>query len=67
VSGNSAAFIGSIPKDYDEGLGPVIFDYYAKVMAQRASAGPVNRVLETACGTGIVTRALRDASLMPIC
>ena len=61
MSGNSAAFIGSIPKDYDEGLGPIIFDYYAKVMAQRAAAGPINRVLETACGTGIVTRALRDA------
>jgi len=24
MSGNSAAFVGSIPKDYDEGLGPVL-------------------------------------------
>ena len=61
MSGNSAAFIGSIPKDYDQGLGPVIFADYARVMAQRAVAGPVSRVLETACGTGILTRALLDA------
>ena len=46
MSGNSAAFIGSIPKDYDQGLGPVIFADYARVMAQRAVAGPVSRVLE---------------------
>ena len=62
MSGNSAAFIGSIPKDYDQGLGPVIFADYARVMAQRAVAGPVSRVLETACGTGILTRALLDAA-----
>lgn len=61
MSGNSDAFVGSIPKDYDESLGPVIFADYAKVMAQRITAGQASRVLETACGTGIVTRALRDA------
>src|SRR5215472_4061207 len=61
MSGHSAAFVGSIPKDYDEGLGPVVFSYYATAMAQRVAAQPASRVLETACGTGIVTRALRDA------
>src|SRR5215472_5173497 len=61
MSGHSAAFVGSIPKDYDEGLGPVIFADYAVTMAQRVAAQPACRVLETACGTGIVTRALRDA------
>lgn len=60
MSGNSAAFVGSIPKDYDEGLGPVIFSDYAATMAQRAATQAASRVLETACGTGIVTRALRD-------
>jgi len=30
-------------------------------MAQHAVSGTTSRVLETACGTGIVTRALRDA------
>lgn len=61
MSGNSADFGGDIAKDYDEGLGPIIFIDYAAEMARRVAVGPTNRVLETACGTGIVTRALRDA------
>jgi ubiquinone/menaquinone biosynthesis C-methylase UbiE len=54
-------FVGSIPKHYDEGLGPVIFSDCAAEMARRAAALNPSRVLETAAGTGIVTRALRDA------
>ena len=61
MNGHSAAFVGTIPRDYDEGLGPVIFADYAVTMARRVAAQPASRVLETACGTGIVTRALRDA------
>jgi ubiquinone/menaquinone biosynthesis C-methylase UbiE len=61
MSGNSSAFTGSIPKDYDAGLGPIIFAHYAIAMAQHAVSGATSHVLETACGTGIVTRALRDA------
>jgi len=54
-------FVGSIPDHYDNGLGPVIFDAPAEIAARRvASMGP-SRVLETAAGTGIVTRRLRDA------
>jgi ubiquinone/menaquinone biosynthesis C-methylase UbiE len=60
MSGNSADFGGSIAKDYDAGLGPVIFKDYADEMARRAAMGNAERLLETACGTGIVTRALRD-------
>lgn len=60
MSGNSAAFVGSVPKDYDEGLGPILFAEYARTMAERVAAGRASRVLETACGTGIVTRQLRD-------
>jgi SAM-dependent methyltransferase len=41
-------------------MGPVIFTGYAADMARRAAAGLPARVLETAAGTGIVTRALRD-------
>lgn len=48
-------------KHYDSGLGPVIFATYAADVARRAAAGVTARVLETACGTGIVTRALLDA------
>jgi hypothetical protein len=38
MSGHSAAFVGRIPKDYDEGLGPVIFADYAVAIAQRVAA-----------------------------
>jgi SAM-dependent methyltransferase len=56
-----ASFTGSIPQYYDQGLGPVIFAGYAADIAQRVAAGRPARVLETAAGTGIVTRKLRDA------
>jgi len=58
---NDAAFVGSIPQHYDQGLGPMIFVDYAADIAQRVAAGNPERVLETAAGTGIVTRKLRDA------
>src|SRR5581483_10033812 len=55
-----AAFVGNIPQHYDQGLGPMIFVDYAADLARRAAAGQPARVLETAAGTGIVTRRLRD-------
>ena len=58
---NDAAFTGTIPNIYDQGLGPVIFEGYAADIAKRVAAGSPARVLETAAGTGIVTRNLRDA------
>jgi ubiquinone/menaquinone biosynthesis C-methylase UbiE len=51
-------FSGSIPSLYDRYLGPLIFEPYAQVLANRLSALHAERVLETAAGTGIVTRAL---------
>src|SRR4051812_29187661 len=51
-------FSGSIPSLYDRYLGPLIFEPYAQEVARRLSALNVQRVLETAAGTGIVTRAL---------
>lgn len=51
------AFAGAIPALYDRYLGPLIFEPYARDLAGRL-AGVEGRVLETACGTGIVTRAL---------
>src|SRR5688572_5125970 len=57
---DAAGFTGSIPHHYDEGLGPIIFVDYAVEMAKRAAACAPARVLETAAGTGIVTRKLRD-------
>jgi len=51
-------FAGSIPKIYDTHLVPLIFQAYADDLAQRLAARPVQRVLEIAAGTGVVTRAL---------
>ena len=51
-------FAGSIPEIYDTYLVPLILGAYASDLAQRvAQAGP-EQVLETAAGTGVVTRAL---------
>lgn len=61
MSNDAASFVGNIPQYYDQGLGPMIFVDYAADIAQRAAAGNPARVLETAAGTGIVTRKLRDA------
>jgi ubiquinone/menaquinone biosynthesis C-methylase UbiE len=57
---DAAAFVGSIPADYHRGLGPILFEPYAQETAARVAAFAPTRVLETACGTGIVTRRLRE-------
>ncbi len=56
-------FAGSIPALYDRHLGPLLFAPYARDLARRL-AGFRGRLLETAAGTGIATRALVD-SLAP--
>jgi ubiquinone/menaquinone biosynthesis C-methylase UbiE len=58
VSQNDKAFTGSIPDIYDEYLVPMIFESYAKDLAARVVARPVEDVLETAAGSGVLTRAL---------
>lgn len=55
------AFVGSIAQHYDDGLASFIFDDAAADLARRVAADAPQRVLETAAGTGILTRALRDA------
>ncbi|MBW8881194.1 MAG: class I SAM-dependent methyltransferase [Asticcacaulis sp.] len=55
-----SAFTGSIPQIYEAGMGPVLFNDFGDAMAARAAALKPKRVLETAAGTGIVTRKLRD-------
>src|SRR5215467_15632700 len=51
-------FAGSIPSLYDKYLGSVLFEPFADDLAKRLSKLSAGRVLETAAGTGIVTRAL---------
>ena len=57
---NHASFVGSIPQFYDRHLGPVIFEPYARDLARRLEVRPGLRVLETACGTGMLTRRLLE-------
>jgi SAM-dependent methyltransferase len=72
MASDDKAFTGSIPAIYEKYLVPLIFEDYAKDLArraatrlaQRAAEGAPQRVLEIACGTGVVTRAL-IAALAP--
>jgi ubiquinone/menaquinone biosynthesis C-methylase UbiE len=52
------AFAGSIPENYDRHMVPLIFAPYGDDMARRAASLSPNAVLETAAGSGVVTRAL---------
>lgn len=61
MTGTANQFVGSIPGNYDNGLGPNIFHDYAEDIARRAGASGAGNVLELAAGTGIVSRKLRDA------
>jgi ubiquinone/menaquinone biosynthesis C-methylase UbiE len=51
-------FAGSIPENYDRYMVPLIFAPYAEDLARRAASFSPGAVLETAAGTGVVTRAL---------
>ena len=53
-----AVFAGSIPAFYDRYLAPLLFEPYAADLARRLADLRSGRVLETAAGTGIVTRML---------
>jgi ubiquinone/menaquinone biosynthesis C-methylase UbiE len=59
--GSDTVFAGSIPELYDSHLVPLIFEPYALDLAGRVAARQPSRVLETAAGTGVVTRAMTRA------
>jgi SAM-dependent methyltransferase len=54
-------FAGSIPKIYETYSVPMIFAPYAEEIVRRLAPLSLSRVLETAAGTGVVTRALASA------
>jgi SAM-dependent methyltransferase len=56
-------FAGSIPEIYDCFLVPLIFEPYARDLAERLAKLNPRDVLETAAGTGVLTRAM--ASRVP--
>src|SRR4249920_27643 len=58
MSAGDKVFAGSIPENYDRYMVPLIFASYARDIARRAAALSPKAVLETAAGSGVVTRAL---------
>lgn len=54
-------FIGAVPASYDRLMVPLIFQPYADELARRARHLQPRQILETAAGTGVVTRALHEA------
>ena len=56
-------FAGSIPKLYEMYSVPLVFEPYAADLVNRLAPRSLSRVLETAAGTGVVTRVL--ASVLP--
>ena len=58
MSETDKVFAGSIPENYDRYMVPLIFEQYAADIAQRAASLSPSAVLETAAGSGVVTRAL---------
>jgi ubiquinone/menaquinone biosynthesis C-methylase UbiE len=55
---NDGIFTGSVPEIYDRYLVPLIFEFYAADLARRVAATKPRRVIETAAGTGVLTRAV---------
>jgi ubiquinone/menaquinone biosynthesis C-methylase UbiE len=51
-------FAGSIPELYDSLMVPLIFEPYARDLAERIATGTPQDILEIAAGTGVLTRAM---------
>lgn len=54
-------FKHATPSIYDKYMGPLLFEPFAKHVAERVRLVQPEMILETAAGTGIVTRAVRNA------
>lgn len=60
IPDKDAIFGGPIPENYDRYLGPSFFEPFADDIVARLEPRGLTNLLEIACGTGIVTRRLRD-------
>jgi len=58
MANSDKVFTGSIPKFYDTLMVPLIFETYATDLAELVAAFAPGAVLETAAGSGVVTRLL---------
>lgn len=63
---SDSSFTDDVARFYESTLVPLIFEPYAEDLASRAQVLEPNTILEVACGTGVVTRALASA-LPPVC
>lgn len=63
MAAEDTVFAGSIPEIYERFLVPLIFQSYARDLARRLAKAEPRNVLETAAGTGVLTRAI--ASCVP--
>ncbi|HEY0184926.1 MAG TPA: class I SAM-dependent methyltransferase [Rhodopila sp.] len=57
-----SVFAGAVPEMYTRYMGPMLFQPYADYLAGCIAGWAGSTILETACGTGIVTRALCRSS-----
>jgi ubiquinone/menaquinone biosynthesis C-methylase UbiE len=60
--GDTDVFKHSTPVLYDRYMAPLLFEPYARYVAERVALLRPNTVLETAAGTGVVTRAVLEAA-----
>ena len=58
MAASDKLFAGSIPEIYDQFMVPLIFEAYARDLAARLADVEPQDVLETAAGTGVLTRAI---------
>ena len=63
VATTDKIFAGSIPELYERLMVPLIFEPYARDLAARLAKTKPDAVLETAAGTGVLTRAI--TSVLP--
>jgi hypothetical protein len=66
MANTDAAFVGSVPELHTRYMGPMFFEPYVADLASRLRDMSSGRLLETARGTGIVTRALAAALRAPV-
>jgi ubiquinone/menaquinone biosynthesis C-methylase UbiE len=59
MADSGPVFAGSIPANYNRYMVPMLFEAYARDIANRINVPNDGRVLELACGTGAVTKQLR--------
>lgn len=66
MAAGDTAFVGSIPAVYEELLVPMIFAEPARRLADAIAAAEPGEILETAAGTGVLTRALVERTAATI-